>query len=123
MQVKPFKIITACAAPTADVLHPHPERQTYSQTQQGRTGKTQSIKPTTSTLENANMNVAASARREDSKKVLPPKPPSKISYNVECNMTESKICQAKQGLQLLKKKMNRGGASREKSYSQAGKLD
>jgi hypothetical protein len=31
-------------------------------------------------------------------------------------MTESKIFQAKQGLQLLKKKMERTGMSREKTY-------
>lgn len=43
---------------------------------------------------------------------MPPKPPSKIEYNVEVNMTQSKIIEAKQGLQLLKRKMNRTGMSR-----------
>ena len=38
-------------------------------------------------------------------------------------MTESKIFKAKQGLQLLKKKMNRTGMSRQKSRSTAEKID
>lgn len=38
-------------------------------------------------------------------------------------MTESKIFKAKQGLQLLKKKMNRTGMSRQKSRSTSDKID
>lgn len=53
---------------------------------------------------------------------MPPKPPVKTKYNVEVNMTESKIFQAKQGLQLLKKKMNRTGMSRQKNYSNTDKV-
>jgi hypothetical protein len=39
----------------------------------------------------------------------------KINYKVEDNMTNSKIQEAKHGLQLLKKKMVRNGMSREKN--------
>lgn len=46
---------------------------------------------------------------------MPPRAGSsqKINFNVQANMTESKIMVAKQGLQLLKKKMSRN-MSREK---------
>jgi hypothetical protein len=73
--------------------------------------KPPTAKPTTP-LENTNTNVAVIGKRSELKKVMPPKPPVKKEYNVEVNMTESKIFQAKQGLQLLKKKMNRTGMSR-----------
>ena len=48
---------------------------------------------------------------------LPPRSGSsqKINYKVEDNMTKSKIQEAKQGLQILKKKMSRNGMSREKN--------
>ena len=52
-----------------------------------------------------------SSRNED-RNPLPPKPVNKVNYNMEVNMTDSKIHQAKQGLQLLKKKMVRTGMSR-----------
>jgi hypothetical protein len=47
---------------------------------------------------------------------MPPRAASsqKITYNVQENMTISKIMVAKQGLQLLKKKMSRN-MSREKT--------
>lgn len=38
-------------------------------------------------------------------------------------MTESKIFVAKQGLKLLKKKMNRTGISRQKTYSQVNQIE
>lgn len=51
----------------------------------------------------------------ESSKKIPPKPPvSKKEYIVEDNMTVSRIHEAKQGLQLLKKKMSAKGMSREK---------
>jgi hypothetical protein len=45
---------------------------------------------------------------------LPPRVGStqKINYKIEENMTQSKIYEAKSGLQLLKKKMSRNGMSR-----------
>lgn len=48
---------------------------------------------------------------------LPPRTGStqKINYKIEQNMTNSKIQEAKQGLQLLKKKMSRNGMSRQKN--------
>ncbi len=46
-----------------------------------------------------------------------------MSYDVEVNMTVSKIFQAKQGLQLLKKRMNRAVSSREQSSQQNTKVD
>lgn len=58
--------------------------------------------------------------RPSSGKQIPPKnaptrgPIQKKEYIVEDNMTESRICEAKQGLQLLKKKMSAKGMSREK---------
>jgi hypothetical protein len=50
---------------------------------------------------------------------LPPRAGSsqKINYKVEENMTNSKIQEARKGLQLLKKKMSRNGMSREKNGS------
>lgn len=41
-------------------------------------------------------------------------PKQEINFDIERNMTESKIITAKESLQLLKKKMNRTGMSREK---------
>ena len=51
------------------------------------------------------------------KNVLPPRTGSsqKINYKIEDNMTNSKIQEARHGLQLLKKKMVRNGMSREKN--------
>lgn len=48
--------------------------------------------------------------------VMPPRTGSsqKINYKVDENMTMSKIQEAKHGLKLLKKKMERNGMSREK---------
>lgn len=48
---------------------------------------------------------------------MPPRTGStqKINYKVADNMTNSKIMEAKQGLQLLKKKMSRNGMSRDKN--------
>lgn len=70
------------------------------------------------TPQNFNLNAPLTVKSDNNKKtVLPPKPPQKVQFKVDINMTESKIFQAKQGLQLLKKKMNRNGASREKTYS------
>ena len=48
------------------------------------------------------------------KAVLPPRTGSsqKINYKIEDNMTSNKIQEAKNGLQLLKKKMVRNGMSR-----------
>jgi hypothetical protein len=56
---------------------------------------------------------------ESSKPIASQMPPragssQKINFNVQANMTESKIMVAKQGLQLLKKKMSRN-MSREKT--------
>lgn len=39
-------------------------------------------------------------------------PKQGINFDIESNMTESKIITAKESLQLLKKKMNRTGMSR-----------
>jgi hypothetical protein len=39
-------------------------------------------------------------------------PKQEINFDIEKNMTESKIIVAKESLQLLKKRMNRTGMSR-----------
>lgn len=61
------------------------------------------------------------AKQTESKQpqCLPPRAGSsqKINYKVSDNMTNSKIQEAKKGLQLLKKKMSRNGMSREKNTS------
>lgn len=61
------------------------------------------------------------AKQTESKQLqgLPPRAGSsqKINYKVSENMTNSKIQEAKKGLQLLKKKMSRNGMSREKNTS------
>jgi hypothetical protein len=41
-------------------------------------------------------------------------PKQEINFDIQRNMTESKIIVAKESLQLLKKRMNRMGISREK---------
>lgn len=64
-------------------------------------------------LEVTNFNVGVIGRKSEAKeKTIQSKPASKAEFNVEVNMTESKIFQAKQGLMLLKRKMNRTGMSR-----------
>ena len=65
----------------------------------------------------ANTNYRPSLNKMDILANLPPKQFTKTAYNVDVNMTESKIFQAKKGLELLKKKMVRNGKSREKSRS------
>lgn len=93
------------------------EKQTYTQTQQ-RNSKTSQSTRVAITPQTLNLNTPLTVKVDNIQKtVLPPKPPHKVQYKVDINMTESKIFQAKQGLQLLKKKMNRTGMSREKIYS------
>lgn len=89
------------------------ERQVYSQTQNQRNQQTHPRKTpgTPNTPGDTSMKVAPSSGKGD-RRQLPPRPVSKVSYDLEVNMTESKIFQAKQGLQLLKKKMTRTGMSR-----------
>jgi hypothetical protein len=61
-----------------------------------------------------NTNYHINQKSEASK--LPPQPRAgssqKLNYNIQENMTESRILEAKKGLMLLKKKMSRNGMSR-----------
>ena len=77
------------------------------------------MKTTTSTSSN-NMENTSLNRPSSAKRPLPPKPVQKKEYVVEDNMTESRITEAKQGLQLLKRKMSAKGMSREKVSSSHG---
>ena len=64
-------------------------------------------KSSNTTLHHSSGQVKRGSSRKPASRPVPKK-----EYDVETNMTNSNIFQAKQGLQLLKKKMQRTGASR-----------
>jgi len=38
-------------------------------------------------IQNVNLNLPLTVKKDDNKKQLPPKPPQKVEYNVDINMT------------------------------------
>jgi len=78
---------------------------------------------TTKTNQPKNISPTEVPSKKQNGKPLPPRPASKVNYDMEINMTESKVFKAKQGLTLLKRKMSRTGMSRDKSRSKSAKVD
>jgi hypothetical protein len=100
---------------------PHPERQPPASSQQNRLHKTQQPPPHKADyLDNTNYIQKKPTMYEKPVTEKPQFPPrsgssQKINFKVSDNMTDSKIQEAKLGLQLLKKKMVRNGMSRDKN--------
>lgn len=83
---------------------------------QGMLMKTQVPPRPSQNIENTNSQLGQ--RRIESSKFMPKSSSTqKIEFHIEENMTESRISEARNGLQLLKKKMSRNGKSRERQPS------
>lgn len=78
--------------------------------------KTQEQPKPSENMNNTNYNNNQNNKASDIPKIPSSKngTSQKLDYNIQDNMTDSRIQEARVGLKLLKKKMSRNGMSREK---------